>query len=112
MHIEERKDLFRKSGSRSNPYRIMALLVIIVGLVAVLRGYAQGEIWPPLVPTPTPTRTVNSFVIEAETHFQAGNLEKSIESYQKALILEPNNADVMRELAHHGLFQRDADHRC
>lgn len=99
MYIDERKDLFRSSGNRSNPYRIMLILLVIAVLVAVLRSYASGEIWPPFVPTPTPTRTVNSFITEGETHFQAGNLDKAIESFNKALLLEPANTAVRVELA-------------
>jgi tetratricopeptide (TPR) repeat protein len=99
MYIQERKNLFHRPGGQSNPYRVMLLLLIIVVLVAVLRSYAQGQIWPPFVPTPTPTRTVNSYVVEGSTHFQAGNLEKAIESYQKAIAMEPNNTELMVELA-------------
>ena len=75
------------------------MLLIAVILVAVLRSYANGEIWPPFIPTPTPTRTVNSFVIEGNTHFQSGNLEKAISAYQKAIELEPDNTKIMVELA-------------
>lgn len=99
MYIDERKDLFRNSGNRSNPYRIMLILLMIVVLVAFLRGYTRGEVWPPFVPTPTPTRTVNSFITEGQTHFQAGDLTKAIESFNKALLLEPENTDVSVELS-------------
>ena len=44
MYIDERKDLFRNSGNRSNPYRIMLILLVIVVLVAVaLVMYELGE---------------------------------------------------------------------
>ncbi|MGI6250662.1 MAG: tetratricopeptide repeat protein [Anaerolineaceae bacterium] len=99
MYIHERKDLFRKSSNHSNPYRIMLLLLVIAGLVAVVRSYARGEIYPPLIPTPTPTRTVNSYKVEAETLFTAGNLDKAIEAYRKAILLEPQNTDLMTNLA-------------
>ncbi len=99
MYINERKDLFRHSGKNSNPYRIMLILLVIVVLLAFLREYVSGKIWPPFVPTPTPTRSVNSFITEGETHFQAGNLQKAIESFNKALILEPENTAVRVELA-------------
>ena len=69
MYIDERKDLFRNSGNRSNPYRILLILLMIVALVAFLRGYTCGEVWPPFVPAPTPTRTVNSVITEGQTHF-------------------------------------------
>ena len=94
MFIDERKNLFRNPRGSSNPYFVMAILLVVVALVAVVRAFAQGEIWPPFIPTPTPTRTVNSFVIEGDTHFQAGSLEKAIQSYQRALVLEPDNSHV------------------
>ncbi len=99
MYIDERKNLFRSPRGSSNPYFVMAILLVVVLLIAVVRGFAQGEIWPPLVPTPTPTRTVNSFVVEGDTHFEAGNLDKAIESYRQALVLEPNDAHISAELA-------------
>lgn len=99
MYIDERKNLFRNPRGSSNPYFIMAILLVVVTLVAVVRAFAQGEIWPPFIPTPTPTRTVNSFVIEGDTHFEAGSLEKAIQSYQQALLLEPNNALIRADLA-------------
>ncbi|MCK9245785.1 MAG: tetratricopeptide repeat protein [Anaerolineaceae bacterium] len=99
MFIDERKNLFRNPRGSSNPYFVMAILLVVVALVAVVRAFAQGEIWPPFIPTPTPTRTVNSFVIEGDTHFQAGSLEKAIQSYQQALVLEPDNAHVRANLA-------------
>lgn len=99
MYINERKNLFRHPRGSSSPYIIMAILLVMVVLVAIVRSFAQGEIWPPFIPTPTPTRTVNSFVIEGDTHFEAGNLEKAIQSYQQALVLEPENAHIRANLA-------------
>lgn len=99
MYIDERKNLFRNPRGSSNPYFVMAILLVVVALVAVVRAFAQGEIWPPFIPTPTPTRTVNSFVIEGDTHFEAGDLERAIGSYQQALVLEPNNAHIRANLA-------------
>ena len=60
MYIDERKNLFRSPRGSSNPYLVMGVLLVIVGLIAVVRAFAQGEISPPFIPTPTPTRTVNS----------------------------------------------------
>ncbi len=41
----------------------MFILLCIVIVIAVMRDYTSGKIWPPFVPTPPtpPTRTVNSF---------------------------------------------------
>lgn len=99
MYIEERKDLFRKGKRGSNPYIVMLLLLLIVAFVGVLRAYGRGEIWPPFVPTPTPTRTVNSYRIEGDMHFKAGSLERAIDAYKQAILLEPENIDIRIELA-------------
>lgn len=58
-----------------------------------------GDIQKPFLPTPTPTRTANSFAAEGETNFQAGKLDAAIESYLLATSLEPNNSTIWAELA-------------
>lgn len=99
MYINERKNLFHKPRPTSNPYLVMFILLCLVIVIAVARDYASGKIWPPFIPTPTPTRTVNSFLVEGDTHFQAGNLDAAIESYNQAIFLEPDNIDVYVKLA-------------
>lgn len=78
---------------------MMILLVLIVALVGVLRSYARGDIEPLFMPTMTPTRTTNSFVVEANTHFLAGNLDKAIAAYQKAVDLDPTDVTILVKLA-------------
>ena len=78
------KFIFRRQRSRSNPYRILGLLVMIVVGLFVYREFDEGRIISPFSPTPTPTRTLDSYAMEAETHFQAGNIEAAIAAYQLA----------------------------
>jgi len=54
---------------------------------------------PLFLPTPTPTRSTHSFVVEGETHFEAGNLEAAIEAFEKATQLDPKDPDLFTELA-------------
>ncbi len=49
--------------------------------------------------TPTPPRSLNSYALEGQTHFQAGNLEKAIEAYRNAISINPEDADLRAELA-------------
>ena len=54
--------------------------------------------------TPTPTRTADSYLMEADAHFNAGLVEDidrvdAIEAYNQALVLEPDNAQAWAELA-------------
>ncbi len=99
MQLEGKDLQFRKSKTRSNVYLVLTLLVLIAATIAVLRSYMQGNIAPPFLPTATPTRTTNSFVMEANTHFLAGNLESAIVAYQKASELDPNDLSILTKLA-------------
>lgn len=99
MQLEGKDIQFRNPKRRSSPFRVMILLVLIVALVGVLRSYARGDIEPLFMPTMTPTRTTNSFVVEANTHFLAGNLDKAIAAYQKAVDLDPTDVTILVKLA-------------
>ena len=99
MYIPERKPLFRKNVKKTNPYGVAAMLGIILVMVIVLRSLNQGEITPMFMPTPTPTRTLDSFAGEGKAYFGAGDLDKSIEAYHQAVALDPGNAELQAELA-------------
>jgi len=99
MYIPERKPLFRKNVKKTNPYSVAAMIGIILVMVIVLRSLNQGEITPMFMPTPTPTRTLDSFAGEGEAYFGAGDLDKSIEAYYQAVSLDPGNAELQAELA-------------
>lgn len=94
-----KRNIFRNSGKKSNPLRIFIGLLVILGLLFLIRAVNVGRITPLLDPTPTPTRTYESYTQEGETHFQAGNLEKAIEAYQMAVKINPTNSDLRAELA-------------
>ena len=99
MYLSGREPTFRKSRPKSNPYYVIVLLVfVLVGLFA-MRAFQTGEIQPYGLPTPIPTRTINSFTTEGETFFIAGDLENAMIAYNNALELEPNNADIWAEVA-------------
>ena len=98
MYINERKNLFHKPKPASNPYLIMFILLCIVIVIAVMRDYTSGKIWPPLCP-PHPYPHGQFFLVGGDTHFQAGNLDAAIDSYNKAILLEPENVDVRVNLA-------------
>lgn len=90
---------FRPEKQGINPYRVIILLLMIMGGIWMLMRIDQGEVKPLFQPTPTPTRTVNSYIMEGEAQFLAGALEAAIEAYQQAVVVEPNNAHAWAELA-------------
>ena len=98
MKVNRRRTLFYQRRT-SNLYRLFALAVfILVGGWLVIRLYA-GEIRNPFDPTPTSTRTINSWVQEGEASFNAGDLPAAITAYQEATRVDPGNAAAMAELA-------------
>ena len=75
------------------------MLGVLMVLLLILRNLNSGMITPMFLPTYTPTRTIDSFAEEGETYFGAGDLEAAIEAYQQAIELDPNNVDLLAELA-------------
>ncbi len=102
-----KRPTFGDSGPGSNPYRILLWLVLIIGggwLITQI-GTGPGYLVEPLfMPTPTSTRTANSYIMEAEAYFDAGKVDDPVEvdaidAYRQALVLEPDNAQAWSELA-------------
>jgi tetratricopeptide (TPR) repeat protein len=73
-------------------------LFILAGVWLIIR-LKTGEIRNPFDPTPTSTRMVNSWVMEGEASFNAGDLPAAITAYQEATKADPNDAEVLAELA-------------
>lgn len=88
-----------REGRRSNPWRILALLAMIAGLVYLLRAQQRGAVQPLFLPTPTATRTGSSFADEAEVHFAAGDLPAAIRTYEAGIAVDPGNAELWAMLA-------------
>jgi len=78
---------------------------LILGGVALLLQVRRGEIKPLFMPTPTPTRTSQSYTMEAESYFAAGKLDDpatdqdALGTYELATTVDPGNAQLWAELA-------------
>jgi tetratricopeptide (TPR) repeat protein len=89
----------------SNPYRVLLLFGLILGAVWLLLSVNRGVVPSPFVPTPTPTRSPGSYILEAQAYFETGKLDDpasdldAIGAYQLALQVDPENALVWAELA-------------
>lgn len=99
MGTIHRRYIFLRKKKHSDPYRVLILLALLLVALFMLREYRTGEVEPLFMATATPTRTVISFEEEAETYFQVGDLNKAIESYQKAIAVQPDNALLYAEMA-------------
>lgn len=83
----------------TNPMHVFVLMTLIWGGLMVTQGFKRGDVKPLFNPTPTPTRIPQSFAMEAETHFQAGDLDAAIASYQDAISASPENGRLYAEMA-------------
>jgi len=99
MYLPKKDSLFQKKKHHASPYVIAVLIAMIIYLLTVLRDQASGRITPLFMATPTATRTVASFVEEAGVHFVAGDLTKTLDAFQSASAVDPNNVDLWVELA-------------
>jgi tetratricopeptide (TPR) repeat protein len=72
--------------------------LILLGLL-VYKLMDLNYIRSPFAAPPTATRSAASWAVEGQAFFDAGNLEKSILAYQKAVGVDPNNAQLWAELA-------------
>lgn len=99
MNLEGKKLKFRAIKGHSNLYRLMLWIVLLVIGGRVLWGYSTGSVKPFFLATPTATRTTNSYALEGDTDFNAGDLEKAIVAYKEATTLDPGNAELWVKLA-------------
>ncbi len=98
MNVNPRRPLFHRKP-QSNIYRMFLWVVMILGGVWMIQQIDQGKIRPLLQPTPTPTRAPESYILEGDANFTAGNLNAAITAYQEALRQDPNNAQIWAKLA-------------
>jgi tetratricopeptide (TPR) repeat protein len=83
---------------RSNPLRIVILIALVAGVIYVNRFVVPTT--PPLfIPTPTPTRSPESYINEATDLIQKGKINQAIETYKEAVKADPRNPAVYVTLA-------------
>jgi tetratricopeptide (TPR) repeat protein len=83
------------SRRRSSLRRVLILLILVgAGVFLIInQNEVRQRIIPP--PTPTATRTVRSYIVEAESLAQTGDLKKATNAYIQAVSLEPDNVDAL-----------------
>ena len=87
---------------RRSPRLILLLLVLIAAsslFVYYIWTY-EPEWSTPFEPTPTPTRTPQSYILEAEAYYGQGQLDEAIVAYQHAVDITPDDTEARIRLAH------------
>ncbi|HLA97364.1 MAG TPA: tetratricopeptide repeat protein [Anaerolineales bacterium] len=106
-----KRPTFHQSKSNAGFFRMLLWISLILGGIWLLLGVRRGQVEPMFLPTPTPTRTADSYFLEAQAYFQAGKLDDpdppppapprpdAIDTYQRALEIDPSNAQAWAEKA-------------
>lgn len=83
----------RKRRRRSNPWRVI-LLLILIGAALYVNQVVMPAMPPLFIPTPTPTRDPESFVSEADVLFDSAKYSQAIVAYEEAIQVNPDNPSV------------------
>jgi tetratricopeptide (TPR) repeat protein len=99
MNLNGNNLSFHNKKPKSNPNRVLILLALLIAGAFILQAQEQGKIISPYAPTPIPTRSSQSYKMEAEAHFFSGNVNRAIQTYQSAIAVDPTNAQLYAEMA-------------
>lgn len=87
-----------KKRRRSNPWRILLLFLLVGGALYVNQVVVPAT--PPLfIPTPTPTRSPESYISDAENLLSEGRISLAVDAYYEAIKADPQNASNYITLA-------------
>jgi len=92
-----------RKKTRKRFWRIL-ILVALIGAAFYVERVIVPTIPAPFIPTPTPTRSPASFVLEAQTLFEAGKLDQAEQAYQQAILVQPDEPEFHIALARVQVF--------
>ncbi len=91
-------DMNRRRTRRSNPLLIF-VLVTLIGVMVYINQVVIPETPPLFVPTPTATRSPESYIADALSLVQEGKMAQAIAAYEQAIQVDPKNPAVYVALA-------------
>jgi tetratricopeptide (TPR) repeat protein len=91
-------NMLQRRKKRPNLWRIAVILVLIAGALYINQVVVPATA-PLFIPTPTPTRSPESFVNQAEALFNSGKLVAAIDAYKQAILSDPANPSIYLALA-------------
>ena len=110
MNVYKKRAIFTRRNE-SNVYRMFFWVVLILGGIWLIRAVHRGDVKPLFLPTSTPTRLAQSYVLEGDAKFISGQLDDNLDAdgnvistgaitaYREAAKVDPTNAKVMADLA-------------
>jgi len=103
MYLKGSKWSMNQKRVRPNWFRIILLCLLVLAAAFVNRTVIS-TMPSPFIPTPTPTRSPQSFITEAEEFFKKGSLTSAIAAYQQAVLSNPDDPAVYVALARVQVF--------
>jgi len=100
----------RKPRRKDSPWRVLVLVVLIIGGLYVIREQLEGASWTrPFDPTPAPTRSADSYFEEGELLYDEGLLDEAIEAYESAFAVDPEDNVALYRLVRLMAFRDRTD---
>jgi tetratricopeptide (TPR) repeat protein len=106
MYLKGSKWTMLKRRKRLNPWRIIILL-LLVGAALYFNQVIVPATPPLFIPTPTPTRSPESYITDAEELLAQGKISLAIDAYYDAAQMNPRNASIYTTLAKLLIFSGD-----
>jgi tetratricopeptide (TPR) repeat protein len=104
MYLRGGKLNMKKRTRRpSNPF-LIAFLVIAIGALIYFNQVVIPEMPDPFMPSPTPTRSMESLLNEAKQFFAEGKLSQAIDAYEQSVLADPRNPATFIDLARTQIF--------
>ena len=103
MYLKGSKWSMTKRRRRSRPFRVIILSVLVAGMIYVNQVIVPSTP-PPFIPTPTPTRSPESYLVDAENLVNEGKFTQAIQAYQEAVRADPTNPSVFISLARLNMY--------
>jgi tetratricopeptide (TPR) repeat protein len=96
----------KRPRRRSSLWRIV-LLVVLIGAALYVNQVVVPATPPLFIPTPTPTRSPESFVNQAQQLYADGKLVPAMDAYREAINADPTNPSNYITLARLQVFAGD-----
>jgi tetratricopeptide (TPR) repeat protein len=108
MYLRGSKWNMRQKRRRVNWFLVIVLVVLIL-IVSYLNRFIIPSVESPFVPTPTVTRSSESYITEADTLANQGKFSQAIDVYNEAIRLDPQSAILYIDIARAQVFAGQYD---
>ncbi len=95
--------------TRRVPVWRLVLLVVLIGVMLYVNQVVVPATPPLFIPTPTPTRSPESFISQAQEAYNSGKITQAIQAYKEAINADPTNPSNYVTLARLQVYAGEYD---